>query len=171
MTIDRYSWGYRRNANVEDFLSIHELLEELVTTVSYGGNLLMNVGPTKEGTIAPIFQERLRQMGEWLGNNGDGIYGTKPWTHQEDTLTTGISYTTKDSAVYVIFRQWPDNNTLTLGSIKDLFSKRHVQVTMLGSKQIDVLRWNIDGDKVHIILPSKDKILNLKWAWTLKIKT
>jgi len=27
---------------------------------SCGGNLLMNVGPTSQGTIDPIFQERLR---------------------------------------------------------------------------------------------------------------
>jgi len=32
--------------------------------VSCGGNILINVGPTKEGTIAPIFQERLRGLGQ-----------------------------------------------------------------------------------------------------------
>ena len=33
MTIDRYSWGFRREATLQDYLSIEELLEELVTTV------------------------------------------------------------------------------------------------------------------------------------------
>lgn len=33
----------------------------------------MNVGPTKEGVIPPIMQERLLQMGEWLGNNGEAV--------------------------------------------------------------------------------------------------
>ncbi len=42
----------------------------------------MNVGPTKEGTISPIFQERLLQIGTWLETNGDAIYETIPWAYQ-----------------------------------------------------------------------------------------
>ena len=33
LTIDRYSWGYRREAVLEDYLSIEELLQQLVITV------------------------------------------------------------------------------------------------------------------------------------------
>ena len=35
MTIDRASWGYRREATLEDYLSIEELLQQLVITVRY----------------------------------------------------------------------------------------------------------------------------------------
>lgn len=37
--------------------------KELVVTVSCGGNILINVGPTKSGTIEPIFVERLKEIG------------------------------------------------------------------------------------------------------------
>lgn len=90
MTIDHYSWGYRRNAPLNNYLTIEELLKTFITTVSCGGNMLMNVGPTSYGRIVPIMEERLKQMGEWLGVNGEAIYGTRPWSHQNDTVTKDV---------------------------------------------------------------------------------
>ena len=31
------------------------------------------MGPTASGIIPPIMQERLLQMGEWLGTNGEAV--------------------------------------------------------------------------------------------------
>lgn len=66
MTIDKKSWGFRRNAILSEYFTLAELVKELIVTVSCGGNLLMNVGPTKDGIISPIFEERLRGMGKHL---------------------------------------------------------------------------------------------------------
>lgn len=82
MTIDTDSWGIRRNIELSEILTPEEIVTLLVSTVSCGGNILVNVGPTKEGTIIPIFEERLRQMGTWLKTNGEAIYATTPWAHQ-----------------------------------------------------------------------------------------
>lgn len=95
MTIDRYSWGHRANAKLEDFLTSKELIKELVITVSCGGNILVNVGPTKSGIIEPIYVDRLREMGKWLRINGEAIYDTVPWLYQNDTQTPGIWYTSR----------------------------------------------------------------------------
>lgn len=90
-TIDKNSWSHRRNANIEDFLSPEEIIEQLVTTVSCGGNFLIDIGPTKDGMIPPIFQERLLQLGQWLGINGESIYGSSVWPPaQNDSVTDGV---------------------------------------------------------------------------------
>jgi alpha-L-fucosidase len=90
--------------------------------VSCGGNILINVGPSKEGTIIPIFQERLKQLGTWLKANGEAIYATVPWVHQNDTLPTDtpVWYTAGkgnfSGYVYALVIGWPKNDVLTLKS-------------------------------------------------------
>ena len=52
---------------VEHIISImYVLLMHFITFLhlSCGGNFLLNAGPTHDGRIAPIFAERLKQMGE-----------------------------------------------------------------------------------------------------------
>ena len=57
----------------------------MIYCFSLGGNLLLNVGPTHDGRIIPIFQERLLQIGSWMKVNGDAIYSTKSWRVFNDT--------------------------------------------------------------------------------------
>ena len=57
---------------------------------SCGGNMLLNVGPRKDGIIDPLMQERLEQMGEWMNLNGEAIYGTRPWTYQNDSVNSDV---------------------------------------------------------------------------------
>ena len=77
------SYGYNRAEQLEDYLEAEELIRLLVQTVAGGGNLLLNVGPTADGRIPLLQQERLRDIGAWLDQHGDAIYGTTIETRLE----------------------------------------------------------------------------------------
>jgi alpha-L-fucosidase len=67
------SWGYYRDEYT--WKSPAQLLELLVESVSKGGNLLLNVGPTARGTFDDRAQTSLKAMGDWTKLNGRSVYG------------------------------------------------------------------------------------------------
>jgi len=67
------SWGYYRDEYT--WKSPAQLIELLVESVSKGGNLLLNVGPTARGTFDDRAQASLAAMGEWMKVNGRSVYG------------------------------------------------------------------------------------------------
>jgi alpha-L-fucosidase len=66
------SWGYYRDET--SWKSPAQLLELLIESVSKGGNLLLNVGPTARGVFDYRAQDRLSAMGEWMKYNNRSIY-------------------------------------------------------------------------------------------------
>jgi len=69
-----HTWGFRSDDH--NWKSPGELVFKLVDIVSKGGNYLLNVGPTAEGVIPQPSQDNLREVGRWLRENGEAIYGT-----------------------------------------------------------------------------------------------
>jgi alpha-L-fucosidase len=72
-----HSYGFNRNEELADYASETQLLLTLIDTVSRGGNLLLNVGPTADGRIPVVMQDRLAFIGKWLEHNGEAIYATR----------------------------------------------------------------------------------------------
>ena len=72
-----YSYGLNRAERVGDYKTAREFILVLIDLVSRGGNLLLDIGPAADGTIPPLMEQRLLEMGDWLKVNGEAIYGTR----------------------------------------------------------------------------------------------
>ena len=144
----------------------------------------MNIGPTADGRIIPIFEERLRDVGSWLKVNGDAIYATKPWTYQNDTKTPNVWYTTKAPAdstlrfrsggqasaaatVYAIVLDWPADGVLMLGAPA---ATSQTTVSMLGVP--GSLQWAKGaGGGISVKMPTLNpKNMTSACAWTVVLR-
>ncbi len=67
------SWGYFRDEMT--WKSDKMLIDMLVNTVSVGGNLIMNVGPTGRGYFDHRAQAALGAYADWMKVNSRSIYG------------------------------------------------------------------------------------------------
>lgn len=66
------SWGYHRDET--SWKSPEMLIRMLINTVSIGGNLLMNVGPTSRGYLDYRAESALKVYADWMKYNSRAIY-------------------------------------------------------------------------------------------------
>lgn len=148
------SFGYNRTEGLSDYSTAEQLIKLLVSTVSAGGNLLLDIGPAADGTIPVIMQQRLLEIGRWLKINGEAIYGTRPYIKSKkdeliNPLTNkSIYFTQKGKEIYLICLDWPkDDITLSGASPKSA-----VKAVLLGSDKGVVLKRS--GSSIRITAPS-----------------
>ncbi len=68
------NWGY--NPLDTAYKSSAMLIRKLVECVSKGGNMILNVGPDKNGRFNEQSCSLLDEIGSWLSLNGESIYGS-----------------------------------------------------------------------------------------------
>lgn len=100
------SWGYYRDETT--WKSTAQLLELLIESVSKGGNLLLNVGPTARGVFDYRAQDRLKTMGEWMKYNNRSIYGcTEAPAGITAPANTLLTYNPVTKRLYVHLLSYP----------------------------------------------------------------
>jgi alpha-L-fucosidase len=157
------SFGYNRNEDLSDYSSSAELIYILIDKVARGGNLLLNIGPTADGRIPVIMQQRLTDIGAWLKVNGEAIYGTRAW-EKAPVIKAGTKqfYTRKGKDLYVICTGYPEGGVVVNNT------KAPSSVTMLGFK--GSVRHNFAAGKLTITPPALNPGNNpCDHAWVFKL--
>ena len=108
------TWSYRSwQKRGDKHEKAMEKLRSLINVVSHGGNFLLNIGPRGDGSVVEFESDVLKEIGAWLKENGEAIYGTEASPFRED-FAWGKS-TRKGNKLYLILSgKYPTNGTIEL---------------------------------------------------------
>ena len=152
------------------YKTVAKVTQMLCDIVSKNGNLLLNIPLRGDGAIDSDEVAFLKGMAAWMGINGEGIFGTRPWlvygegppqaagkmSEKKLAYTAAdIRFTTKGAhTLYAYFLDWPANGKLTIhtlnpgGPLKETIAK----LVLLGSTS--KITWTRDASGLHVMLPA-----------------
>ncbi|MDR1356567.1 MAG: alpha-L-fucosidase [Tannerellaceae bacterium] len=100
------SWGYHRDEY--SWKSVRQLVVMLIETVSKGGNLLLNVGPTARGAFDNRAVERLDGLAGWMKFHNRSIYGcTQAPPDFAVPQNCLLTYNAEKKRLYIHVIEWP----------------------------------------------------------------
>ena len=159
-------WSYTFDAK---YKSAHELINMLVDIVSKGGNLLLNIAPSPEGTWDDEAYARFKELGAWMKINDEAIYNTRPVVPYRDGK---ICFThLKDGTNYAIYlaakneKNIPSEIKLPSSVVGD-----KTNFTLLGSREKLELK-KIGTEFIIRIPESLQKDPPCEHAWVIKISS
>ena len=149
------SWGYYRDEHT--WKDKKQLLVLLIESVSKGGNLLLNVGPTGRGTFDHRADKALAEMGNWMKFNGRSIYGCtqapEDFVEPDNTLLT---YNPKTNRLYIHLLDYPMKNFL----LRDFGDKVKYAQFLHDASEIKIgkpyghwIQQETGGNDINLLLP------------------
>lgn len=128
-----------------------ELCGMFSKTLCGNGNLLMNIGPKPDGSMATEQVTRLNELGKWIKENEMAVYNTKGGPYSQGEWG-GSTY--KDDMIYLHLRQTPHSLTV---SLPKGYKVKEATDLVTGEKIKTVQK----SDKLTLILPQfcKDRVI------------
>lgn len=154
--------------DVTSYISADKALKYLINNACKDGNLLMDFGPTKDGTMRREVQNLFDGVGTWLQIYGDSIYGTRGGPYK-NVAWGGSTYRDKQDGSRVLYlhvsplmtdREQPAG-TLTIPQAPDGRTYDVANATRLDGKPVTVTL--SDGQyQIQTDWDSKDTVIVLK---------
>ncbi len=158
-------WSYSFDAK---YMSGRKVIHLLTDIVAKGGNLLLNIGPSPEGTWDEGAYQALAETGSWMKVNGEAIYGTRKVAPYYD----GPLYHTekKDgSARYLIYCLKEGESIPPEVAVRGYVPKAGATIDIIGFK--GSVRYQKSGDGILVRLPgSFSQKAGLPFAFVLRIR-
>ena len=162
------TWGYTSDMRVS---SPGAIISKIADTVSKNGVYMLNLSPKADGTFPQEQQDTLIAIGQWLGMNGEAIYGAHSWIKFGEGNSRGarglnIRFTVKDQALYaIVLGNWPgEEAVITSLAAGEKLEGKISSVTLLGSN--GELKFTREETGLKVKLPA---IAPCKYACVLKI--
>ncbi len=141
------TWGY--SAHDHAWKSDQELIHNLIDIASKGGNYLLNIGPTGDGSVPEPSVKSLQAIGVWMKKNGDAIYATT--SNPLGPVKWG-RITAKPGRLYLHVFDWPSEGKLIVPT-KGRPAK--VSARFLTENDRTTLETSVTDSAVVIQLPAK----------------
>jgi alpha-L-fucosidase len=146
LNLNRVSWGYNPKQNL---MGYEEAINMLLDVFVRDGNVLLNVGPDRDGVIPDSHAQLLHRIGDWMKAHAQSIYGTRGGPFQP-TESYGSTY--RDNRIYVHVRHWPQNGPILLPPL----SQKIIASMLLAGGKVTVQQ---DKDAITMHVNAADREL------------
>lgn len=184
------NWHYDRSVfDRHGYKSAKTVIHNLIDIVSKNGNMLLNVPVRGDGTIDLDERAVVEEIGAWINNNGECIFGTRPWKvfgegpAQENAAaltaqgfnesggkpfsSLDYRFTTKGNSLFAISLGWPESGKALIKSLSKGNPLRPEPVNRVEFLGHGNLKFEQKEDGLEVILPENKPELN--YAYSLKI--
>jgi len=167
------NWHYARNI---EYKTPKFIVDMLLDVVSRNGNLMLNFPLPSSGMLDDRELRILAEITDWMSVNGEGVYGTRPWTisgsgpsmekaktggvetnfnekNRKELTAQDVRFTTKGDILYVFVMGIPAQQVTvsTLAPRKSPPVRRIANVELLGYR--GKLAWRQESSGLTIELP------------------
>lgn len=109
MPVSDFWWGYNKGDKFHK--DTYTVIKNLIYCISHGGNLILNVGPEPDGEIEKVDEKTLKEVGKWIKENKDSIYGVEKIMAPPPSprVTHFGFYSKKENKIFLYVLYWNKN--------------------------------------------------------------